>query len=341
MCIWKHSLIQSCGRALLASLVLCLGAQATLAQVLVPGTGTKISEVGDDFEDAGWTYHYNGEKSSYNVDKNTRDPQGYSENGRWFESAKRGQPDVVKRVSTPAGGLPGSTGALLLQSRYTAIPNMPTGKSNQDDFIASCGQLIGGNLSFASSPSVVVRVYMPPFDQWEDVTGTSFGFRCGVFGPMPKYMSESYQEKLKEEKKRASRRLFGRVSQTDMRGKIVDQYYPGMFIQFNSETDADVDKDSAFFIIRAGDDGQDYVSRQVTPGWWTLGMSFTPDGRVHYFAKPGVEKLTMADHIASHYSYGIKGQTFNTFFLNVANSNTGRWSTPWVVDDAEIYALRR
>ena len=36
--------------------------------------------------------------------------RAYRRNGRWYEGMKRGQPDVIKRVPTPAGGLPGSTG---------------------------------------------------------------------------------------------------------------------------------------------------------------------------------------------------------------------------------------
>ena len=35
----------------------------------------------------------------------------------------------------------------------------------------------------------------------------------------------------------------------------------------------------------AGPVGQDFAGPHITtPGWWTLGMSFSPDGQVHYYA---------------------------------------------------------
>ena len=64
------------------------------------------------------------------------------------------------------------------------------------------------------------------------------------------------------------------------------------------------------------------------PGWWTLGMSFTSDGQVHYYASEGVDDLTAEDHIMSSFPYGMKCITFNNFFFNVANWDNG----PHVVD---------
>ena len=71
------------------------------AQVLVPGTGQKITQVGDDFEDPQWSYIFNLPKSSDENDKQQRLPSGLSRNGRWFEGVMRGQPDVIQRVATP------------------------------------------------------------------------------------------------------------------------------------------------------------------------------------------------------------------------------------------------
>ena len=46
------------------------------------------------------------------------------------------------------------------------------------------------------------------------------------------------------------------------------------------------------FTVRAGSYGQDMRGPKITEtGWWTLGMSFTRDGRVHYFAHEGVEDV--------------------------------------------------
>src|SRR5271166_1623447 len=78
---------------------------------VVPGTGTRIKEVGDDFEDPKWNYIANEPKSSEENDGQERLPAGRSENGRWAEGLKRGQPDLIKRVPTPPGGIAGSEGS--------------------------------------------------------------------------------------------------------------------------------------------------------------------------------------------------------------------------------------
>ena len=39
------------------------------AQGIVPGTGTKVTKVGDDFEDEKWQYVFNNPKASSNIDK--------------------------------------------------------------------------------------------------------------------------------------------------------------------------------------------------------------------------------------------------------------------------------
>ena len=75
-------------------------------------------------------------------------------------------------------------------------------------------------------------------------------------------------------------------------------------------------------------------------GWWTLGLSFSPDGMVHYYAKPGVEDLTQADHIASNLPYGYRCERVRTFFYNSINKEDGRtWSTPIIVDDPKAFVI--
>ncbi|MEC9189253.1 MAG: hypothetical protein VX520_08585, partial [Planctomycetota bacterium] len=77
-----------------------------------------------------------------------------------------------------------------------------------------------------------------------------------------------------------------------------------------------------------------------TTGWWTFGISVTPNGQVHYFAKPGVEDLTVEDHIATEFPYSFRAERFKTFFFNVCNGDNGRtWSTPWIIDDPTLYYL--
>ncbi len=306
-------------RCAMAAAVACVPLSVS-AQVLVPGTGQKLTKVGDDFEDPEWSYVYNLPKSSEENDNRQRLPGGYSKNGRWFEGAKRGQPDQVSRVPTPDGGLPGSEGALLMRSKETGVPGRYTGKFEQDDFICNVTQRLGGGISIARHPSVVVRVHIAPFEYWERRNGPSFGFRTAC-------------QTHKTESKRGK---FGSVS----RSVKQETYWPGFFIHFVPGDGAEK-PDHAFFTVRAGSYGQDLRGPKITEsGWWTLGMSFTYDGRVHYFARQGVEPLTAADHLTSQSPYSYNCERMDTLFFNIVSGNNGNWSTPWIVDDAELFIAR-
>jgi hypothetical protein len=116
-------------------IVFCLALMLTpslMARILlaqngnfVPGMGAELEKVGDDFEDPNWKYIFNNPKSTEENNEKQNAPLGKSANGRWFEGAKRGQPDVVRRVETPPGGIPGSEGALLLQSLRADLFQFP------------------------------------------------------------------------------------------------------------------------------------------------------------------------------------------------------------------------
>jgi hypothetical protein len=279
--------------------------------------------VGDDFEDPAWDYIFNLPKSSNNLDEQVRRPGGRSRNGRWEESALRGQPDVIRRVATPADGLPGSTGALAMRSLNTGIPNNITNQLQQDDLIMVGSNRLGGRISVSRGPSAVVRVWIPPLETWEPRTGNSFGMRADC---------------QTHTTKKAEVNLFSRSSTT----KELEEYWPGIFIFLNSRSDGRNQRDSAYFMIRAGRNGGDIRGPVIEQtGWWTLGLSFTPDGMVHYYARPGVENLTAEDHITSQYPYGYRCEYFNTIFFNVANQDNGRsWSTEWIIDDPQLFLQR-
>ena len=293
---------------LLLALVPIAFSHAT-AGPFVPGTGTKITVVGDNFEDPSWKYVPNGSKASFEQDEQQRPPGGRSKNGRWYESALRGQPDVIKRITTPPGGLPGSQGALLLATRLSGIPGRPSGEQQQDDLLMGVKTRIGRPIPASWSPSFVVRVYLPPFEKWENRTGASFGIRGDVRG-------------------------------RDRRGEIAP-YWPGMFVLFRSATSRRFDHDFAQISVRAGKNGRDVAGPIIEqPGWWTFGLSFTPDGAIHYYASEGVDELTEEDHLYSGSPYGSRCLWFDNFFVNVANWDNGkRWSTPWVIDDPVICVI--
>jgi hypothetical protein len=299
--------------ALAAALVLIAAPRANAATrgfaALVPGTGTPVIQIGDNFEDPNWSYQYRLPKSSYNIDKEIRQPGGASNNGRWAESAKRGQPDVIRRVATPPDGLTGSQGSLLLRSRDTGRPGRPSYNGNQDDLLLRIQSRLHHYLPVTSSPSVVIRVFLPEWKYWENANGASFALRADVDGIRNGHAS-------------------------------TEEYWPGMFIRFTPATQK-TKTPTAQISVRARENGGDYIAKQITEtGWWTLGMSLTPDGRIHYYASPGVDDLTPQDRIASHFPYGFRCQHLDTIVLNVANRDAGKWSTPWIIDDPTVYVLR-
>ena len=297
-------------------------AAAPKKPVLLPGTGSLVKGVGDDFEDENWKWNYNHPKSSEEQDKRMRGPMGRSINGRWFEGPKRGTPDVVKRIELPAPGLEGSTHGLLIASLHAGIPGRTTYQMQQDDLIYNMQKVTGrGGISVADSPSVVTRVYMPPFEQWEKRNGPTFGFRSGCYTHAT-ITGEDHPDK-------------GRFG--------LEEYWPGMFVCFEPANPKRKTEDSAYLRIRGGRNGGEIRGPKIEQtGWWTLGLSFSPDGMVHYFASPGVDELTMDDHITSQFPYGYRTETLKTFFYNVCTKDDGKtWSTPWVIDDPKVYFNKR
>lgn len=292
----------------IAVLVGFAAAPAANAEPFVPGTGVKVSAVGDNFEDPKWGYIFNSDKASHEQDGEQRPPGGRSKNGRWYEGAKRGQPDYVRRIATPPGGLPGSRGSLMLATKYSGIPGQISGKQMQDDFLMGVETRLGKPIPATWHPSVVVRVFLPEFDRWEQRSGASFGVRIDATG----------------------RTADGSV----------EPYWPGMFILFR-HAGKKYDHDHAQITIRARENGSDVPGPIIEePGWWTFGISCTPDGQIHQYASPGVDDLTAEDHLYSSTPYNTKFLGFNNFFVNVANLDNGQnWSTPWTIDDPTVYVI--
>jgi hypothetical protein len=281
-------------------------------RAVVPGTGIIIDEVGDDFEQDEWKYFPNHPKSSRNIDKQERVPLGQSLNGRWLEGPHRGTPDVLKRVPTPADGLFDSQYSLLIRTKMPGVPGQRSREPQQDDIMLKVQRRLGRSIPPTLNPNCVVRVFVPPFDDWENRTGSSFGFRMDMWGTKPG------QRKKKEE-----------------------QYWPGLFINFRSEGTGRVSRDAAFVTVRADSRGRDIRGPEVTPGWWTLGMSVSGDGMCHFYARKGVEDLGPEDHLGSYFCYGYRCQHFDLFFFNVVAFDNGQsWSTPWIIDDPTLYCRR-
>ena len=284
--------------------------RARAGEPIVPGTGEFLKDCSDDFEDPKWSYKYKLPKSSDEQDKQQRSPGGISNNGLWHEGGKRGTPDVVKRVTTPSGGLEGSTGALLIATKDSGVPGTHSNEQMQDDLLMMFNKRLGRSIPMAWQPSATVRVYLPEWDKWEKRNGPSFGMRGDCMGKNPDGSDEAY--------------------------------WPGMFILRNNHKTKEGEMVQAAKLTIRGDKlGRDVRSLDIDePGWWTLGMSFSQDGQVHYYAHKGIADLTAEDHLMSSYPYGERCTSFNNFFFNVANMDNGRtWSTPWVIDDPKIYVI--
>jgi len=293
-----------------------LGCAIPAYSQIVPGTGRRLDRIFDNFEDEEWEYKYNLPKSSHEQDGRMRGPLAYSANGMWAESGKRGTPDYVARVETPPGGLPGSKGALMIRTLNSGIPERIGGEPQQDDLIYRMANK-AGSLSASAGPNVVVRLWIPPFDEFEKRTSSHFGIRLAL------------STTVKEKK---GRWIFKRtVSKRE-------SYWPGMFVQYFG-ADRGHSEPKVNFVIRGADNGGDFPGPQITrSGWWTVGMSVTPDGRVHYYAREGVEDLRPQDKIASTTPYGYQAESMSTLFFNITSRNDGRtWSTPFIIDDPMIF----
>lgn len=294
------------------------------SQAFVPGTGDQVVEVGDDFEDPDWAYDPKLPKVHNHGDTALAEnlPLGVSRNGRWHEGKKRGQPDVVRRVEAPQAGLPGSTGALALRT-FGSGGLQPSRSQQQDDFIAKVYETVG-RIPVTSSPSVVTRVWLPPIDQWEVRSGCHFAFRIGLetspVSPTGRYrqISNSSEENM---------------------------FWPGLFLNREVQIDGtnrNIKSDRLYFWMKATSNGYSIAGPEITTlGWWTLGMSVSPDGEVHYYAKPGIEDLTAEDHLASAYPFGKRAIQLRGFFFNVCNGDDGKtWSTEFIIDDPSLFLLR-
>ncbi len=292
------------------------------ARPVVPGTGTWIDRVGDDFEDASWSFIDNFPKSSREQDERLRSPTGRSTNGRWMEGPERGHPDQLQVIPTPAGGLAGSDHSLLMRTVNSGVPGRRSYSVQQDDLIINCISRLGMSIPVSDIPNVVARIYLPPADQWEDRSGPQFGFRISASAPVTESKGG----------------FFGSRSETK-----IEPYWPGIWIHFRSKTSRKVEEDSAFLTIRGNRRGQDIKMKTISAdqfGWWTFGMSVTGDGQIHYYASPGVDDLTAEDYITSQFPYSYSAQRFRTFFFDVCNRDDGKtWSTPFVIDDPRLYVV--
>ncbi|MCX7915170.1 MAG: hypothetical protein N3A53_02555, partial [Verrucomicrobiae bacterium] len=264
------------------------------APVGVLGRTVRLEALGDDFEAADWAWDA----------KQYRDTHG-----RWSTSY-RGGPKKLARVTPPAGGVPGSTGALSLRTEgdRDSYPN-------QDDLIHFFNQpgRLERLVTRADQPVFVVRVWLPPFAEWTP-GWNNLGFR---------HEARSKQLVTQENK--------------------VGYYYPSIWLQHVTDKDHP-ERSGPRWCVRIGtgvapDEDAGPIPQ---PGWWTLALAFDERGVGHYYVRPGTGPLGAEHEIWDTTKFRPTGgenplmDSVAYGFFSLGYPPDGRL-TPFVVDDYEVW----
>lgn len=256
----------------------------------VLGRAVRLDILCDDFEDRDWHYNY-------------QDHTCYR--GFWGP-ADRGEPEFIRRVVTPSGGLKESSGALEIRTDNSGKDNNP----GQDDLkTQGFSTRLGRDLARADQPLFVVRVWLPPFSEWPEGKG------LGVFG---------FRQAAQLTENRTS------------------EYYPSIWFCYDKQ----IGPSPYFFFRlgngRALDVRGDAISQ---PGWWTLAIAFDTKGIGHYYARPGIKTPTEANKMFDTTRFrtvdGIDNRrmAFCGYSFFSLGSKQGA-STRFVIDDYEVWAVK-
>jgi len=273
--------------------LLCSGC-ASASGVL--GRTVRRNVLCDDFEDANWHYDYQNHKCY---------------RGFWRNGSGRGEPELLKRVTTPGGGKSGSVGALEIRTNKIERndDSDPPGNPGQEDLLTIEFKNLGCELTRADQPVFIVRVHLPSFDQWGDYYW--FGFR----------------------------------QETHFSSKDDDKYYPSIFLVSNKRI-----RSEPFFRFRIGTgnakDKDDVAIKQ--PGWWTLAIAFDENGVGHYYARSGVDIPTEDDKMFDTTQFRTNDGTANPYmdhvlyglFSLIYHPLKGNESPQFVIDDYEVWAVK-
>lgn len=261
----------------------------------VLGRTDRLNELCDDFEDTNWSYNY----------------QNHISNNRlWRSGSGRGEPELLKRVTTPDGGKNGSTGALEIRTGEIDRndDSDPPGDPSQEDFLTvEFKQKVERELTRADQPVFIVHVWLPSFDQWGDYY--SFGFR-----------HECYSNNS-------------------------PKYYPSIWLRYNAPNFP-----GANFFFRIGTivTGDIYGGPIKQPGWWTLAIAFDENGIGHYYACPGTDVPTEKNKVFATTQFITKDGTANPTmdsigysFFSLGYPISGNTSPRFIIDDYEVWVAKK
>lgn len=261
-----------------------LAAPFAMAQPLTDGK-VRVEALSDNFEDPAWSANFGD---------------------RWRGGSFRGAPEVLERVTPPANGLPGSTGALRIRSVDNGDDPHPT----QEDFLTQdYTAALGRPLTRDDQVLTTIRVHMPAFSTWSNGVN-NFGFRMEP----------------------RSNSLIGVDNP-------VGYYYPSIWLWDNGP-------ENRFVVRLGDGFASDLNVAPITQaGWWTLGIGFDADGIGHYYASPGVDPLTAADEIwdtTMFNSFGGTDPRMDTLaynFLSLGYPAGPSLSPDFIVDDFEVFIV--
>lgn len=199
-----------------------------------------VDDLRADFENIDWFNDYN-KNIEYWHDTHNKDQE------------KRG-PESLKPVDTPIGGRPGSHGALEM-SRIDD-------PWQQEMLSPAFKNKLGRALKREDQPIFIVRIYLPPFDQWGDAY--HFGFRQqtyakGIEKVIPEAKDDKYSTSIWVKKD----------------GKKISFYFRAANVQPNDQPGGPA----------------------VKPGWWTWAIAFDKNGIGHYYISEGTASPTKDDEV--------------------------------------------
>lgn len=266
-----------------------LGEGTIVSDVL--GRTVRLNALCDDFEDKDWHYDY----------------QKHSCYRGFWRTDDRGDPKLLARIATPDGGKSGSTGALEIRTNNSDSNHDP----NQEDLLTvEFNQKLGSELTRADQPVFIVRVWLPPFDQWSKGQSLNFGFRQTA------------------------------------RPSNGSEYYASIWLYHNTPPVGQIEPGPRF-VFRIGTDAPDVFDGPIKqPGWWTLAIAFDEKGVGHYYARPGVDVPTEKDEMFSTVQFRPINGTDNPLmdhmgysFFSLSRSKGDKVSPRFVIDDYEVWIV--
>lgn len=244
-----------------------------------------VNELCANFENKNWLAdHYRSGNDNYWHDPPIdRDP-----------SKSKKSIEHKKWVTPPDGGKLDSFGALEIGRIIDPM--------QQEMLSPTFAKKRGRVLKRADKPVFIVRVYLPPFDEYY-----GFGFR-----------QQSYMKDI---------------------GNIIhvedDKYSPSIWVKNDS-------RGVSFYFRAANDsEGDQPAGPKVEPGWWTWAIAFDDNGIGYYYISKGTNVPTKNDEVldTSKFPAPNNPRTDEIEYSFFAISKNGG-NSKFVIDDYEVWVAK-